>query len=164
MPAVLPWPATPCVSDESVRKWPSCAGGSSSGAMTVMVLGADRWWLAGVLATGLGRFNSGMVSSLSLSASTTGRVIVSRKTLGAATIPSNFPQILFSLNLHRVGNSFDVILCGVGSNLLGHHAGGFSSSSSISGKCSLGNRDTGEALGDTKRILPGREPLWIDQE
>jgi hypothetical protein len=61
---------------------------------------------------GPGRLNvvgdrSPSLSPSSFWGSTTGNVIVSKKTLGAATMPNNFSHIFFSLQLVNVGNNVD---------------------------------------------------------
>jgi hypothetical protein len=84
--------------------------------------------------------------------------MVSRNTLGAATIPSIFSQKAFSPQCDNVGNNVDKRTYGGGRTLEGHHRGIFAVSSDPK-KRSPWYIDSGDALGDGKRKLGAREEL-----
>lgn len=90
--------------------------GLSGGRMAI----AEDWEreraCPGLRSPGSGSSVSGMSSS-SFSDSTTGSVIVSRKTLGAATMPSSFSHMFLSFQEYRVGKRVDARTCGDGSTL-----------------------------------------------
>jgi hypothetical protein len=105
--------------------------------------------LVGVSGGGRLKLEDNISSSFSSSfcASTTGRVTVRTKTLGAATIPRSFSQIFLLLQLPNVGNRVPKKILGEGSILPGHQRGALAWSR-VPRRCSLGKSDSGDALGD----------------
>lgn len=96
--------------------------------------------------------DNGSSSLSSFSLSTTGSVMVRRKTLGAATMPNIFSHMFLSLQFVMVGKRVAARTSGLGRSFLGHQRGIFGRSLR-SNRLSPWKNDSGEALGDGKRRL-----------
>lgn len=118
------------------------------------------------------RSGLGKSSSSSLSGSTTGRVNVRRKILGAAMTPKLFSQIFLSLQSYNVGKIVEKRTCGGGKSRYGHHLNTLGSSSSFNSDCVCAV--SGDKLGGGGRrlsdvdclrteILPTLDILLIDR-